>query len=76
LYNSQHKWVTKAFQYTGIASQKKTYIKQSTSAKMAELRGVSKEQIQRTRQWNQEQMVGCYLNSLLREFIQSMAGHP
>ena len=43
---------------------------------MAELKGVSEEQIRRAGRWNQEQMVGCYLNSLPREFMGSMAGHP
>ena len=43
---------------------------------MAELKGVSEEQIRRAGRWNQEQMVGCYLNALPREFMRSMAGHP
>jgi peptidase E len=43
LYNLQRKWDTKAFQYTGIASQKKIYIGWSAGAKIAELRGVSEE---------------------------------
>jgi hypothetical protein len=75
-YNSQREWVAKAFQYTGITSQKKTHIGRSAGAKMAELRGVSEDQIRRAGRWNQEQMVGCYLNSLPREFMRSMAGHP
>jgi hypothetical protein len=75
-YNSQRDWVTKAFGYAGIISQKKTHIGRSAGAKMAELKGVSEEQIRRAGRWNQEQMVGCYLNSLPREFMRSMAGHP
>ena len=69
-------WVAKAFQYAGIISQKKTHIGRSAGAKMAELKGVSEDQIRRAGRWNQEQMVGCYLNSLPREFMRSMAGHP
>ena len=38
--------------------------------------GVSEEQIRRAGRWNQDQMVGCYLNSLPREFMRTMAGHP
>ena len=68
--------MAKAFGYIGIASQKKTHIGRGSSAKMAELKGVSEEQIRRAGRWNQEQMVGCYLNSLPREFMRSMAGHP
>jgi hypothetical protein len=75
-YNSQREWVAKAFQYAGIISQKKTHIGRSAGAKMAELKGVSEDQIRRAGRWNQEQMVGCYLNSLPREFMRSMAGHP
>ena len=43
---------------------------------MAKLKGASKEQICCAGRWNQEQMVGCYLNSLLQKFIRIMAGHP
>ena len=75
-YNSQQEWITKAFQYAGIFSQKKTHIGRSAGAKMAELKGVSEDQIRRAGRWNQEQMIGCYLNSLPREFMRAMAGHP
>jgi hypothetical protein len=75
-YNSQRDWVARAFRYAGIVSQKKTHIGRSAGAKMAELKGVSEEQIRRAGRWNQEQMAGCYLNSLPREFMRLMAGHP
>jgi hypothetical protein len=75
-YNSQREWVAKAFCYAGITSQKKTHIGRSAGAKMAELKGVSEDQIRRAGRWNQDQMVSCYLNSLPREFMRSMAGHP
>ena len=63
------------FQNVSVFLQKKTHIGQSTGAKTAELKGVSEDQIKHTGRWNQEQMVGCYLNSLLWEFMQTMAGH-
>jgi hypothetical protein len=75
-YNSQRDWVAKAFQYVGIFSQKKTHIGRSAGAKMAELKGISEDQIRRAGRWNQEQMIGCYLNSLPRKFMRVMAGHP
>ena len=75
-YNSQREWVAKAFQYAGISSQKKTHIGRSAAAKLAELKGVKEDQIRRAGRWNQEQMVGCYLNSLPRKFMRVMAGHP
>jgi hypothetical protein len=75
-YNSQRDWVAKAFRYAGISSQKKTHIGRSSGAKLAELKGVSQEQIRRAGRWNQEQMTGCYLNCLPRKFMRVMAGHP
>ena len=75
-YNTQLDWVGKAFQYAGIASHKKTHIGRSSSAKMAELKGISEDQIRRAGRWNHESMVGCYLNALPRQFMRSMAGHP
>jgi hypothetical protein len=75
-YNSQREWVVRAFDYASVVSQKKTHVGRSSGAKTAELRGVSEEQIRRAGRWNQEQMIGCYLNSLPRKFMRSMAGHP
>lgn len=75
-YNSQRDWVAKAFRYAGISSQKKTHIGRSSGARLAELKGVSQEQIRRAGRWNQEQMIGCYLNCLPRKFMRVMAGHP
>ena len=45
LYNLQREQVTKAFQAVSVFLQKKTYIRRSASAKTAELKGVSKDQI-------------------------------
>ena len=46
-YNTQRVWVCKAFEYAGVASQKKTHLSRSSGAKTAELKGVSEDQIQR-----------------------------
>jgi len=75
-YYAQRDWVVKAFGYASITSQKKTHVSRSSGAKTAELRGVSEDQIRRAGRWNQEQMVGCYLNALPRKFMRTMAGHP
>ena len=75
-YNSQRDWVIKAFAYAGIQSNKKTHVGRSSGAKTAELKGISEAQIRRAGRWNQEQMIGCYLNSLPRKFMRTMAGHP
>ncbi|KAL2137536.1 hypothetical protein VTI28DRAFT_9169 [Corynascus sepedonium] len=75
-YYTQRDWVVKAFGYAGITSRKKTHVGRSSGAKTAELKGVSEDQIRRAGRWNQEQMVGCYLNALPRNFMRLMAGHP
>jgi hypothetical protein len=76
VYNSQRDWVSKAFSYAGVVSHKKTYIGRSSGAKIAELKGISEDQIRRAGRWNHEQMVGCYLNLLPRKFMRIIAGHP
>lgn len=75
-YTSQREWAAKAFQQVGIHASKTTHIGRPSGAKLAELLGVSEEQIRRAGRWNQDQMVGCYLNALPREFMRTMAGHP
>jgi uncharacterized protein YciI len=75
-YTSQREYAAKAFQQVGVFSSKTTHIGRPSAAKLAELVGVSEEQIRRAGRWNQDQMLGCYLNSLPREFMRKMAGHP
>ncbi len=75
-YTSQREWAAKAFEQVGVFSNKTTHIGRPSAAKLAELVGVSEEQIRRAGRWNQDQMLGCYLNSLPREFMRKMAGHP
>jgi hypothetical protein len=64
------------FRQIGINSDKTTHISRPAGVKIAELKGIKEEQIRLAGRWNQEQMIGCYLNSLPREFIRAMAGHP
>lgn len=75
-YNTQWSWVSRAFDYAGVVSAKKTHAGRSSGAKTAELRGVSEAQIRRAGRWNPDQMVGCYLDALPRKFMRSIAGHP
>ncbi|KAL2140333.1 hypothetical protein VTI28DRAFT_3977 [Corynascus sepedonium] len=75
-YYTQRDWAVKAFGYAGITSRKKTHVGHSSGAKTAELKGVSEDQIRSAGRWNQEQMVRCYLNTLPRNFMRLMAGHP
>jgi hypothetical protein len=75
-YCTQWLWICRAFELAGIISEKKTHAGRSSGAKTAELKGVSESQIRRAGHWNPDQMVGCYLNSLPRKFMRSIAGHP
>jgi len=75
-YNSQRDWVSKAFEYAGVVSHKKTHVGRSSGAKTAELKGVSEEQIRRAGRWNHEQMVGCYLNFTAPQIYACDGGPP
>ena len=75
-YNTQRSWVSRAFDFAGVVSAKKTHAGRSSGAKTAELRGVSEAQIRRAGRWNPDQMVGYYLDALPRKFMRSIAGHP
>jgi hypothetical protein len=74
-YTSQRQWAAKAFRKVGIFTSTTTHVGRAAGAKAAELKGVSEDQIRRAGRWNHEQMVGCYLNALPREFMRTMAGH-
>jgi hypothetical protein len=75
-YSTQREWAAKAFKQADVFTSMITHAGRSTGAKAAELKGVSEDQIRRAGRWNQDQMVGCYLNALPREFMRRMAGHP
>jgi len=75
-YNTQLDWINKAFEYAGVPSKKKTHSGRGSGAKMAELKGVPDDETRRAGHWTQDQMNGCYLNSLPRQFMRAMAGHP
>ena len=75
-YSMQLDWINKALEYAGIDSRKKTHISHGSAAKLAELLGVSEDQIHHQGWWDQDEMHGCYLNSLPREFMRVIAGHP
>jgi hypothetical protein len=42
-------------------------------ARLAELNGVSEDQIRRGGRWNADQMTGCYLTTLPRAFMRGIA---
>jgi hypothetical protein len=75
-YNTQRGWIAKVFALIGLSSTKKTHLFRAIGAKLAELKGVSEDQIQRAGRWTMSQMMGCYLTSLPHNFMRRMAGHP
>jgi hypothetical protein len=75
-YNAQRNWIAKAFALIGLNSTKKTHLFRAIGAKLAELKGVSEDQISRAGRWTLSQMIGCYLNCLPHNFMRRMGGHP
>jgi hypothetical protein len=75
-YNTQRGWIAKVFALIGLSSTKKTHLFRAIGAKLAELKGVSEDQISRAGRWTLSQMMGCYLTSLPHNFMRRMAGHP
>ncbi len=64
------------FKLVGLNTTKKTHLFRAAGAKLAELKGVSEDQISRAGRWSRDQMTGCYLTSLPQPFMRRMAGHP
>ena len=75
-YSTQLAWINRAYEWAGVVTAKKTHANRSSGAKIAELKGVSESQIRRAGHWNTDQMTGCYLNTLPRQFMRVLAGHP
>ena len=50
-YNSQRRWTVRALKSAAVATSKATHSQRGSSARMAELRGVSEEQIRRAGQY-------------------------
>jgi hypothetical protein len=75
-YNAQYDWMAKAFTMIGLNSAKVTHLPCGVVVRMAELLGVTEEQIARAGRWTYDQMTGCYLTCLPHEFMRKMAGHP
>jgi hypothetical protein len=75
-YNAQLYWIALVFRLIGLNSSKKTHLFRAIGAKLAELKGVSEDQISRVGRWTLAQMIGCYLTCLPHNFMRRMGGHP
>lgn len=72
---SVHRIATmQALEAVGIKSKAKTHIGRGSGARMADLAGASEAQIRRMGRWNNQAMEKCYLTSLPREFMRTLAG--
>ena len=60
----------------GLNSTKITHLLCVITPKLAELKGVTEDQISRAGRWSHDQMTGCYLTCLPHDFMRKMGGHP
>jgi len=66
-------WTRRLYAEAGIKSSKVTHAGRVSGARLAELNGVSEDQIRRGGRWNADQMTGCYLTTLPRAFMRGIA---
>ena len=66
-------WTRRLYGEAGIKTSKVTHAGRVSGARLAELNGVSEDQIRRGGRWNADQMTGCYLTTLPRAFMRGIA---
>lgn len=66
-------WTRRLYSEAGIKTSKVTHAGRVSGARLAELNGVSEDQIRRGGRWNADQMTGCYLTTLPRGFMRGIA---
>lgn len=59
-----------------MSSKAVTHITRGSAVKIAELHGTSEGECRRLGRWNNQAMEGCYLSSIPREAVRSLAGFP
>lgn len=74
-YSTHYKIVKDMLDSLRIKSNVKTHMGRGSGAKMADVLGASEPDIRRSGRWNQ-QAVNCYLTSLPRETMRTLAGFP
>ncbi|KAL3702058.1 hypothetical protein R1sor_020080 [Riccia sorocarpa] len=73
-YRVHKESIESAFAAIGLKSKAKTHVGRGSGARMAELGGASEAQIRRLGRWNHQTMENCYLTSLPREAMRTLAG--
>ena len=66
-------WTRRLYALSGIQGSKVTHMPRSSGARITEANNVSKAQIRRGGRWNSDQMTGCYLTDLPRQFMRGVA---
>ena len=67
-------WTRRIYDRCGIVTSKASHAPRIASSQNADLAGVSEASIRRAGRWtNSDQMTGCYLTSLPREFMRATA---
>lgn len=75
-YQTHLKCFKECFAALNINTKKITHINRGSGARMAELGGASEADIRRLGRWNTQAMEGCYLTSLPRGAMRTLAGFP
>lgn len=66
-------WTRQLYSEVSIKTFKVTYTGRVSGTRLAELNGVSEDQIRRGGHWNADQITGYYLTTLLQAFIHGIA---
>ncbi|KAF1315209.1 Short-chain dehydrogenase, partial [Globisporangium splendens] len=75
-YNAQLDGIKRAFESCGIDSSVWTHSNRISAAKIAESNGADEAQIRRAGRWNSDRIEGCYLTTIPRKAMRSLAGFP
>ena len=74
-FSTHYKAIKDMLDSLGIKSTVKTHMGRGSGSRMADVLGASEPDIRRSGRWNQ-QAVSCYLTSLPRETMRTLAGFP
>jgi hypothetical protein len=66
-------WTRRLYATSGIQGLRVSHMPRSSGTRIAEANNVPEAQIRRGGRWNSDQMTGCYLTDLLRQFMRGMA---
>jgi hypothetical protein len=73
-YKTHNEAILAALKHIGVRSKAKNHVGRGSGSRMADLGGASESQIRRLGRWNNQAMEKCYLTSLPREAMRTLAG--